>query len=197
MARRRTLLISLLGLLVMPGCRSMTASPAARAGTGDVAFRLLWKTADDLDLHVVDPTGEYLGWSLRHSASGGRLDIDCNGSPLEACERPIENVFWPDGAAPEGEYLVWAVLQRPETASPVPYRFRVLQGQQVVWRARGELAGECAFGGPWAVQFVRGAVPRVENVSPAEVVAALRDRDLAGCPAPGVPGKRDFSPTLR
>jgi hypothetical protein len=71
---------------------------------GSLAFTLSWDTEADLDLHVVDPSGEEIYWDHIASASGGLLDFDSN----ESCVidgRRRERVFW-NGAAPSGHYVV-------------------------------------------------------------------------------------------
>ena len=49
-----------------------------RVGTGDVQVTLSWDTDSDVDLHVVDPSGEEIFYGNRESASGGMLDLDSN-----------------------------------------------------------------------------------------------------------------------
>lgn len=49
-------------------------------GTGDVQVTLSWNADSDVDLHVVDPSGEEIYWSNRRSASGGQLDLDSNAA---------------------------------------------------------------------------------------------------------------------
>jgi hypothetical protein len=76
-----------------------------RVGTGDVQISVAWTGASDVDLHVFDPTGEHIYYGDRQSASGGQLDLDSN----PACNldnKNNENIVWPTGAAPAGEYRV-------------------------------------------------------------------------------------------
>lgn len=75
-------------------------------GTGDVQVTLRWTGAADLDLHVIDPDGSEIWYGSPTAASGGALDVDANAACQEQQARPVENVFWPDGAAPHGEYRV-------------------------------------------------------------------------------------------
>ena len=46
-----------------------------QVGTGDVQVTLSWDVDTDVDLHVVDPSGEELYWANRASATGGELDL--------------------------------------------------------------------------------------------------------------------------
>jgi hypothetical protein len=77
-------------------------------GTGDVQINLHWDTLTDVDLHVLDPAGEEIYFGDKTSVSGGQLDLDS----YAACSfsndpgRGNENVYWPLGGAPSGEYVV-------------------------------------------------------------------------------------------
>ncbi len=83
--------------------------PGGSLGGGDIQATLRWSGAADLDLHVVDPSGEEIYYSDPAAESGGQLDHDanagCNGSADD--ENPVENIFWPTGGAPRGSYKVW------------------------------------------------------------------------------------------
>lgn len=86
-----------------------TATPAADRvvpHTGDVQVTLEWDTTADLDLHVFDPAGEEVYFGHRQAASGGELDVDANFPCTAATTQPVENVYWPWGGAPPGEYRV-------------------------------------------------------------------------------------------
>lgn len=77
-------------------------------GTGDVRVTLVWRSTADIDLHVIDPNGEEIYYNHTTSASGGQLDVD------DQCDEGIahggpENIFWPAGGAPRGEYQVLVV----------------------------------------------------------------------------------------
>jgi hypothetical protein len=77
----------------------------ATAGTGDVQVSLSWDANSDIDLHVIDPSGEEIYWNNRRSASGGKLDLDSNsGCNIDSVRN--ENVTWPTGIAPRGTYTV-------------------------------------------------------------------------------------------
>lgn len=71
-----------------------------------VQVSLAWNTCDDLDLHVIEPSGVEIYHQNRKSSSGGKLDIDMNRDDANISMQPVENIFWPDGAAPEGRYRV-------------------------------------------------------------------------------------------
>jgi hypothetical protein len=74
-------------------------------GTGDVKVTLEWESDADLDLHVFEPDGTEIYFSERGpTATGGELDVDAN----VGCDEngSLENVFWPPGDAPSGDYRV-------------------------------------------------------------------------------------------
>jgi hypothetical protein len=69
-------------------------------GYGDVQVTLTWNNTADLDIWVTDPYGETIYWAHPWSASGGQLDVD------DIDGYGPENIFWPSGGAPTGEYHV-------------------------------------------------------------------------------------------
>lgn len=75
-------------------------------GSGDVQVTLRWSSTADLDLAVTDPTGVTINYGARSSASGGTLDVDSNGGCSSATASPVENIYWPTGAAPDGAYTI-------------------------------------------------------------------------------------------
>ncbi|GAA5161772.1 MopE-related protein [Ornithinimicrobium tianjinense] len=77
-------------------------------GDGELRFTLLWDSADDLDLHIVEPSGERLWFGDTASATGGLLDRDDNVGTCAGDPEPggVENVYWPVGAAPTGTYTI-------------------------------------------------------------------------------------------
>ncbi len=75
-------------------------------GTGDVQVTLRWSSTADLDLEVIDPQGAAINYDNRQSPSGGQLDVDSNGACENTTADPVENVFWPAGGSPDGEYTI-------------------------------------------------------------------------------------------
>lgn len=148
-SRIRPALSLLAAVLLLAGCRSLPT-----AGTGDVAFRLLWQGTSDLDLKVRDPHGDYINFGTREVESGGRLDVDCNGGTAQLCARPIENVFWPEGTAPGGTYRVWVRAHAivPEEA-PLPCELLVLEGEEVRVRVAGRLLANGDRLGPFTLEL--------------------------------------------
>ena len=138
----------------------VACASAPTAGTGDVAFRLLWQGQSDLDLHVMDPADERLFFGNRTAASGGILDVDCNAGSGRLCDRPIENVYWPDGTAPEGRYRVWVRAHSViPVEAPVRARLLILDGDEVVEEHQADLVENGGLLGPFALTFDRGTGP--------------------------------------
>jgi hypothetical protein len=81
----------------------------ANAKGGDIQFSLFWGNRNDLDLHCVDPRGIEICYNHRTSeATGGELDVDRNvNAPFT--DKPVENIYWPEGGAPPGVYKVMVV----------------------------------------------------------------------------------------
>jgi hypothetical protein len=107
----------------------------AGARSGDVQVSLAWANANDLDLHVFDPSGERIFYNNPISASGGHLDVDMNAqAPLTA--RPVENVYWPERGAPRGAYKVEVVhFTNHGARDPTAFTVRVvIKGQTQYYR---------------------------------------------------------------
>ena len=87
-------------------CKGLEESPTCKVGklgTGDVQVTLQWGSGADLDLHIFEPDGTEIFYDQPGpSPSGGQLDVDSNAQ----CDpgASVENVFWPSGAAPQGDF---------------------------------------------------------------------------------------------
>jgi len=82
-----------------------TAVSVIEVAGGDIQVSVTWDTDADVDLHVVEPSGQEIYYGSRSSASGGLLDIDANA----ACATSNlfqENVGWSPQTAPVGQYTV-------------------------------------------------------------------------------------------
>ena len=113
------------------------------ARSSDVQISLMWNNYNDLDLHVVCPSGERIHGGNRKSACGGELDVDANMKPES--RKPVENVVWPEGEAPPGTYQVFVhyYKKHKKRRSKDPTKF------QVIANAYGDLmeyTGELTFG---------------------------------------------------
>lgn len=83
---------------------------AAGAQTGDVQISIGWNSIDDIDLHVkyvaFNGRGGTINWMNRLDFIGGCLDIDMNANFYQVTNRPVENIFWPQGSSPKGQFFV-------------------------------------------------------------------------------------------
>lgn len=93
-----------------------------RLGTGDIQTTLRWTTTDDLDLAVADPSGQVVFYKNPRVPSGGQQDVDANADCVEVSPSPVENIFWPTGGAPKGQYTAEVRLFR-RCAAPGPVSF--------------------------------------------------------------------------
>ena len=102
-------------------------------GTGDVQVTLRWQTVDDLDLAVVDPSGDRADYTNTRVASGGELDVDSNAGCGESNTSPVENIFWPTGGGATGDYTVEVNLFSRCTGSsePIAFTLKLLVNGQV------------------------------------------------------------------
>lgn len=87
------------------GAYSAIQTRVLPAATGDVQVTASWDALSDVDLHVVDPRGEEVYYGNSLSASGGQLDLDSN-SACSIDGKNNENIRWPTGRAPVGNYTV-------------------------------------------------------------------------------------------
>ncbi len=111
-------------------------------GTGDVEVTVTMSQSTDLDLYVVDPTGNTVYYGNTNSENGGQLDLDANAACSSNMGVDNEHVFWPSGRAPAGTYTV-RVAHFESCIGEAPFDYRVTVencGETVV------LAGHFAAG---------------------------------------------------
>ena len=92
------------------------------AKTGQVQISLIWNNRNDLDLHVLCPSGERISFDHKKSADGGKLDVDMNVSGESV--RPVENIYWPPRSMQKGIYKV-VVHHYSWHGSPDPTKYTV------------------------------------------------------------------------
>ena len=111
---------------------------------GDIRISLLWNNYNDLDLHCIDPNDEHIFFKHRNSRSGGELDVDQNVRPES--EEPVENIYWPIGRAPSGEYQIYVHhFKHHSNLAPSRTKYKVnlsIEGRQQTFE------GELSFGDP-------------------------------------------------
>ena len=85
---------------------------ATNAQTGDLTFSLIWNSQDDLDIHVICPSGSEI-WFRQTTACNGYLDVDSNSSTGDLTPSPIENIYFINPV--RGTYRVKVRYFKPRT----------------------------------------------------------------------------------
>jgi hypothetical protein len=108
----------------------------------DIRASLIWEGFNDLDLHAYGPRGDHIFYRNRLGTSGGLLDVDANAAcRWNMTERPVENIRWAAGTAPEGVYR----FEVNHFATPLhhairtPFRVEIAIGTEV-YTYHGEAA---------------------------------------------------------
>ena len=75
---------------------------------GFMRCSLHWFNFDDLDIHVMEPSGEEIYYRNKHSYNtGGTLDVDMNAGSGKTRDA-VENIVWTDRSKlAKGRYTVW------------------------------------------------------------------------------------------
>jgi Ca-activated chloride channel family protein len=92
-------------LLMSDGTEMSARLKREAAKSGDVRVSLIWYNRNDLDLHVISPSGEEIYYGYKKSSDGGELDVDMN--VRGETTKPVENIYWLKGGAPPGRYRVF------------------------------------------------------------------------------------------
>ncbi|MDA9168298.1 DUF2135 domain-containing protein, partial [Candidatus Poseidonia alphae] len=115
------------------------------AQSSDVQVSLMWNNYNDLDLHVVCPSGERIHGGNKNSDCGGELDVDAN--VRAETRKPVENVFWEEGSAPAGKYQVYVHYYKKHnkrrSKDPTKFQLIVNAGNDLL-----EFSGELSAGDP-------------------------------------------------
>ena len=104
---------------------------SAGGRTGEITITLIWKTKDDLDLHLLEPNGNDISYIKPNSESGGHLDIDMNSERSIKVNNPIENIFY-ESIPPRGIYKIYVCYYKRNTqTSPVNFIVQLNRDGQI------------------------------------------------------------------
>lgn len=146
----------------------------AGGATGEVQFSLAWQSFNDLDLHVIAPSGEHVAYRNRTSRCRGELDVDMNVEPES--ETPVENIRWASRAAPMGRYLVIVhQYQWRQAQATDDFRLLVRLGEQVQ-----VVEGSVQPGASMAIyrfQYIRPSLPESRRARLADELTRLQERE--------------------
>lgn len=117
-------------------------------GTGDVQVNITWNSQADVDLYVVDPSGEEIYYGNDVAASGGVLDLDGNAA-CGATDERSENITW-NSTPPSGTYTVRVNYWDNCGAASTDYVITVRRRNQAPLTFTGTLTGEGVGGGSGA-----------------------------------------------
>ena len=151
-----------------------TNTPASivAVGTGDVQVTLAWNTVADVDLHVIDPSGEEIYYAHSQAASGGQLDLDSNAGCTSDGPRN-ENITWPTNGAPSGNYRVlvdyWASCTATSTAYSVTVNVKGQSPQTFTGTYTGDGDQGAAGAGQLITTFTVAAATRTTAAAAARV----------------------------
>lgn len=106
-------------VVTVNGVASNTVTTKVR-GPGDVHITLTWHDINDLDLYVLEPNNELIYYDNPTSNTGGRLANNENGECSNITGSPHEDIFWPEGGAPAGTYIVLVIFRASCFALPAP-----------------------------------------------------------------------------
>jgi hypothetical protein len=122
--------VSLLDAAGNPGPAQQIEIVLVHSGTGDVKVTLSFDRLHDLDLHVIEPNGDEIFYQRPESVTGGRLDLDSGANCLPSPAHS-ENIFWPSGGAPAGEYRIHVQNFQSCTAGKIAFTVTVAHGGTV------------------------------------------------------------------
>lgn len=153
-----------------------------KARTGDVQVSISWDDLNDIDVWVYVNNNQYsshISWTNRFDGLGGMLDIDCNVRPTT--REPVENIFWPKGSAPAGNYTVFVQRYRMwEEKHSTKVDVRMLFGDKVVNRTVTVTTGDFIK----VFTFTKKTSGSPPKMMPLSNASPLMER-LMGDPMPG------------
>ncbi|MBN2758305.1 MAG: hypothetical protein JXR51_14120, partial [Bacteroidales bacterium] len=101
-----TIIIAILGDDGLVSQHSTINVATVEAGTGKLQVNCTWDKANDVDLHLVEPSQEEIYYGYGYSSNGGYLDVDSNPACyIDGINN--ENITYGDDAIVEnGQYIV-------------------------------------------------------------------------------------------
>jgi len=137
-------------LIQAAGCKPQLPS----APPNDIAIRIEWSGAADLDLYVNEPGGTELSRHTTQSPTGAVYSGDCNATPQTMCAAPMEMVYWPKHNAASGTYRYRVLLVNNHLAAmPVAFKAFVLHGTKIVSEEDGTIDSVGRWWGPRNSKF--------------------------------------------
>jgi uncharacterized protein YfaP (DUF2135 family) len=105
--------------------RSRVLAAGGQVDNVDIRASLLWNNYNDLDLHVICPSGEKIYYGHKKSACHGWLDVDANAGNLT--KKPVENIRWGKGDAQKGHYKVFVrnYSLKGDKIFPTPFQVEI------------------------------------------------------------------------
>lgn len=148
---------------------------------GEVQFALAWKNVNDVDLHVITPSGEHISHQHKRSHCSGELDVDMNINGES--DEPVENIRW-ISRAPWGRYTVLVNLykihvdgmSRPSFQSP--YQLLAKLGKETEIRKGVAGPGRHQVS-VWRFHYVSESVSEVERTRLLLKLEQLQEREEA------------------
>jgi uncharacterized protein YfaP (DUF2135 family) len=142
----RRLTLSLLLSLGLFGCGQespeATQLNIASSEQSDLRFHVNFNKflSNDLDIHVIEPSGTHLSFTHPNSDSGGLLKHNCSCS--ECPTHGSEMILWPKNQQVKGVYEIWVEVSGNCSSEVVESEFTlsVLEGNQVKASLEGKLS---------------------------------------------------------
>ena len=157
------------------------SSRLSRAGaqTGDIRATLIWNNTNDLDLFVEEPSGETVYYGRRRSTTDGQLDVDMNVQG--ETNKPVENIFWPEGQAPAGRYRVFVqnFSYHEEDRGSFPFTVEIKNGNEIsTYELEIEGTGQSSRVEVAEFDYQTAEGVEEERADILEVAGAYRDLDI-------------------